>query len=134
MDETLRHILDKARIIACVGLSPDPDRTSHRIAAYMAAQGYRVIPVNPVIAGETVLSEIAVASVSDIAAPVDIVNVFRRSEHLSPLWSEVQALAPATWWTQLGVVDNAVAENAREAGWTVVQDRCLRVEHARLTG
>lgn len=98
----------------------------------MAAHGYRVIPVNPVIAGQTVVGEVAVPDLSALPTAVDVVNVFRRSDQLAEVWADAAQLPPCTWWTQLDIIDDAVAAAARGAGWRVVQDRCLKIEHARL--
>lgn len=139
----LRAILDRCRVIAVVGLSPNPDRPSHEVASYLQQQGFRVIPVNPVVAaqGSRVLGETCYPSLSEAAAAlaregarIDLVDCFRRSEDIPPIVDEAVAIGADTVWMQLGVVNEAAAARARSAGLAVVQNLCLLVEHARLLG
>jgi predicted CoA-binding protein len=122
----------EARTIAVVGLSSDRGRESHRIAAYLKAHGYRVVPVNPNEA--EVLGEKAYARLAEVPFEVDIIDVFRRREFLYGHVEE--AIEKGAWgaWGQLGVADNAAAALAREAGLAYVQNRCIMVEHDRRRG
>ncbi|MCX7289276.1 MAG: CoA-binding protein [Rhodobacterales bacterium] len=130
-DSDLRTILTSVKTIALVGWSPKPDRPSHRVAAFLAARGYRVIPVNPGQAGQQALGETVVASLAE-AGPVDMVDIFRRSEEAGVVIDEAIATGARVVWTQLGVVDEAAAARARTAGLQVVMDRCPAIEIPRL--
>jgi predicted CoA-binding protein len=116
-----------ARTVAVVGLSPDPDRDSHRVAAYLQRHGYRVVPVNPNV--DTVLDETAYPDLASVPFDIDLVDVFRRPEHLAAIVDEAIDKGARGIWTQLGVVDHAAAERARAAGLVVGEDRCIMVEH-----
>jgi predicted CoA-binding protein len=131
-DERRRQLLEEAKTIAVVGLSNKPERTSHMVAAAMQYAGYRIIPVNPTIAGETVLGEKAVASLSEIDEPVDIVNVFRRSEDVPPVAEEAVKLKPKALWLQQGIVNEEAAALAKQHGIEVIMDLCIKVDHALL--
>ncbi|NNU81136.1 CoA-binding protein [Halovulum dunhuangense] len=137
-DAELRQILTGTRTVAAVGVSANPVRPSHYVARYLSLRGYRVIPVNPGLAGQTLFGEVAVARLSDIApgTRVDMVDIFRRSEEAGAVVDEAMAALPdlKTVWMQIGVVDEAAAERARAAGLTVVMDRCPKIEHQRLFG
>lgn len=116
-----------------IGASPEAWRPSHGIMRYLQRAGYRVIPVNPNHAGETLHGEPVVTSLSE-AGPVDLVNVFRRSDALGPVVDDaIKTRAPAIW-TQLGIRNEAATDRARAAGLAVVADRCISVEHSRLLG
>jgi uncharacterized protein len=130
--EELRRLLEGARTIAVVGLSDKPDRDSNRIARYLQEQGYRVIPVNPMLS--EVLGEKAYPSLSEIPAEVriDIVDVFRRSEEVPPIVDEAIRRGVGALWLQLGVVHEAAAALARAAGLPVAQDLCIMVTHRSL--
>ena len=130
-DSEIRDILTSTRTIALVGWSPKPDRPSHRVAAFLKARGYRVIPVNPGQAGQTVLGETVVASLAE-AGPVDMVDIFRRSEEAGGVVDQAIAAGAKVVWMQLGVVDEAAAARARAAGLKVVMDRCPAIEIPRL--
>lgn len=131
-DGTLKELLRNCRSIAVVGLSAQPDRPSHRVAAYLQAQGYQVIPVNPQL--DTVLGERCYPDLAAIGQPVDLVDVFRKPQDCLPVAQAAVALGAKALWLQLGVVDEAAARTAQAGGLTVVMDRCLMVEHARLLG
>jgi predicted CoA-binding protein len=132
-DDLIRDILTTTRTIALVGWSPKPDRPSNSVARYLAARGYRVIPVNPGFAGQEVLGEIVQARLSDIEGPVDMVDIFRRSEEVGPVVDEALGLVGVkTIWMQLGVVNEAAAEAARAKGLAVVMNRCPAIEIPRL--
>lgn len=133
-DDELRGVLTSNRVIALVGWSPNADRPSHRVAAYLVAKGYRVIPVNPGQAGKVVLGETVRASLSDISEEVDMVEIFRRSEEVGPVVDEALRALPGlkTIWMQLGVEDAVAAAKARLAGVAVVMNRCPAIEIPRL--
>lgn len=134
-DATLRRILTETRTIALVGWSPKPDRASHRVAAFLASRGYRVIPVNPGQAGQSALGGTVRGSLAEVAAqdgPVDMVDVFRRSEEAGAVVDEAIAIGARVVWLQLGVTDDAAMARARAAGLDAVQDRCPAIEIPRL--
>ncbi len=133
-DATIRRVLTETRTIALVGWSPKPDRPSHRVAAFLKAQGYRVIPVNPGQAGQIALGETVRASLAEIGETVDMVDIFRRSEEAGAVVDEALAVLPGlkAVWMQLGVVDAAAAARAEAAGVTAVMDRCPAIEIPRL--
>lgn len=129
-DDELRGILTSTKVIALVGWSPNADRPSHRVAAYLVAKGYRVIPVNPGQAGKVVLGETVRANLSDIPEEVDMVEIFRRSGEVGPVVDEALRALPGlkTIWMQLGVEDTVAAAKARLAGVAVVMNRCPAIE------
>ena len=119
--------------IAVVGLSPKPHRDSFRVAKYMQNHGYRIVPINP--NATEVLGEKAYASLTEAAMHerIDMVNCFRNSEDIPPIAAEAIAIGAKSLWLQIGVVHDVAAQQAQAAGLTVVQDKCLMVEHARLS-
>jgi len=129
---TLRRILASARTIAVVGLSAQWHRPSHFAAKYMQAKGYRIIPVNP--SHETILGERCVARLEDITVPVDIVDVFRRTEDVEPIADSAIGIGAKCLWQQIGVKNLQADAKARAAGLDSVMDRCVKIEHARLFG
>ncbi len=132
-DAKIRSILTEVKTIAMVGWSPKPDRPSHRVAAYLAAQGYRVIPVNPGAAGQIALGETVRASLAEIEGPVDMVDIFRRSEDVPPVVEEALKLPGLkAIWMQLGITNAQAAAEAEARGVQVVQDRCPAIEIPRL--
>jgi predicted CoA-binding protein len=130
--ETVRRVLSEARTVAVVGLSEKPERDSNGVARYLQAQGYRVIPVNPLL--EEVLGERAYPSVTDIPSSmtVDLIDVFRRSEEVPSIMTEAIARHVPVVWTQLGVRNELAAEQGRRAGILVVEDECIMVRHEQL--
>ncbi|MEZ5796406.1 MAG: CoA-binding protein [Paracoccaceae bacterium] len=135
-DETIRHILATCRSIAVVGWSPRPDRASHGVAALLASRGYRVIPVNPGHAGKSALGATIRSSLAEVAekdGPVDMVDVFRRSEEAGAVVDEAIAIGARAVWLQLGVTDDAALARARAVGLLAVQDRCPAIELRRLS-
>jgi len=125
-------VLRDAKTIAVVGLSADERRPSHAVGAYLRAQGYRVIPVNP---RETeILGETAYPSLADVPFPVDVVDVFRAPDAVPAIAREAVAIGAGTLWCQLGVISEEGARIAEDGGLTVVMDRCIKVEHERLAG
>ena len=128
--EEIKNVLDNAKTIAVIGLSPNPSRTSHIVSQSMQRAGYRIIPVNP--QANTILGEKSYASLSEIPEKVDIINVFRRSEFLEDIAEEFMKIDCPVFWTQLNVVDEDVFNRLADAGYTVIMDRCIKVEHAIL--
>lgn len=126
-NDEIGKLLAKSKTIAVVGLSDSPLRPSHGVAAYMQGQGYRIIPVNPVIKGA--LGEKAVASLAEIKEKIDIVDVFRRSEFVPAIVDEAIRLKVPAIWMQEDVIHEQAAEKARQAGIFVVMDRCILKEH-----
>jgi uncharacterized protein len=126
----IREILESARTIAVVGLSADPLRISNSVSHYMQEKGYRIIPVNPTIT--EALGEKAYPSLKDVPVPVDIVNVFRRSEDVPPVADAAIAINAKVLWIQEGIVNQAAAQKAESAGLKVIMDRCIMVEHRNL--
>jgi predicted CoA-binding protein len=129
-DETIKVVLATPQTVAVVGCSPNPERDSHRIAKLLKARGHRVIPVNP--GHRAILGETCYASLRDIPEQVDMVDIFRRSEHVSPIVDEAIEVGARIVWMQLGVVDERAAAKAQSAGLTVVMDRCPAIEYRRL--
>jgi uncharacterized protein len=130
LSEVIERILKNARTIAVVGLSLDPQRPSHGVARYLQRAGYRVIPVNPNV--EEVLGERAYPRLRDVPDPIDVVDVFRRSEFVGPILDEAIAMKLPAVWLQDGVIDEAAAQRARAAGLDVVMDDCIMRRHASL--
>ena len=128
--QALRALLKDAKTIAVVGISPRPERPSHRIAARLLEWGYRVIPVRPAIS--EVLGLKAYASLSDVPERIDLVDVFRNPEDAGPIVDECIALKLPAVWLQEGVVNEPAAARAQAAGMTVVMDRCISVEYRKL--
>lgn len=135
-NDDIRQILNETKVVAVVGFSAKPDRPSHEVAAYLQRRGYRVIPVNPGLAGQSALGETVyadLASISDEIA-VDMVDIFRTPNAVPAIVDEVLAARPEvrTVWMQLGVVHEAAAAKARAAGKRVVMNRCPKIEIPRL--
>lgn len=126
----LRNLLENAKVIAVVGHSDKPHRTSYRIAEYLRRAGYTVYPVNPTV--EQIDGQPAYASLADVPEAIDIVDVFRRSEHLDGIVQEAIEVGARSVWAQLGVQDTDAAQRAEQAGMPIVMDRCIKVDHNRL--
>jgi hypothetical protein len=129
-DNAMRDVLINAKVIAVVGHSDKPERTSYRIAQFLRGVGYKVYPVNPVVS--EIDGQPCYCSLKDVPEPVDIVNVFRRSEYLSAIVDEAIAVNAKTVWAQLGVSDELSAQKALDAGLNIVMDACIKVEYRRL--
>lgn len=125
--EAIKKILAEHRTIAVVGLSSNPGRASYGVASYMQRQGYRIIPVNP--NEREVMGEKAYASLAEIPGPIDLVDIFRRSEEAGEHVDEAIRLGAKGVWLQEGVIDQAAAQRALDAGLLVVMDRCILKEH-----
>ncbi|RXZ77058.1 CoA-binding protein [Paenibacillaceae bacterium] len=128
--EAIKEILEKSNTIAVVGLSDKPDRTSYMVSEAMQSKGYRIIPVNP--NADTILGEKSYASLKEIPFPVDLVNVFRRSEHCPPVAAEAAEIGAPVLWLQLGIVSEESAQIAEAAGMEIIMDRCIKVEDSIL--
>ncbi|CAM3789454.1 CoA-binding protein [Mesobacillus thioparans] len=126
--EEIGKILKKSKRIAVVGLSDNPQRTSYMVSKAMQDAGYEIIPVNPAV--EEVLGVKAVKSLKEIEGHVDIVNVFRRSEHLMGVAEEFAEIDADIYWAQLGLENEEAYRFLKEKGYTVIMDRCIKVEHA----
>jgi predicted CoA-binding protein len=131
-DETVRRLLERVRRIAVVGLSPKPHRASHGVARYLLERGYEIVPVYP--REDQILGQRVYRRVQDVPGTVDLVDVFRRSEELPEAIDDVLAARAGALWLQIGCIDETGARRARDAGLTVVMDRCLMVDHARRLG
>ncbi|MCQ4161858.1 CoA-binding protein [Roseomonas sp. GC11] len=130
-DEQVRQVLLGTRRIAVVGASANPARASHGVTAFLLGRGFDVVPVNPGLAGQK-LQGVPVAASLEAAGPLDMVDIFRRSEEAGSVVDEAIRLGARTVWMQLGVIDEAAAARARAAGLTAVMDRCPIIEWARL--
>ena len=136
---SIAQILGDSKTIAIVGLSNKPDRASHEVAAYLQEHGYRIVPVNPSYAGETILGEKVHATLQDAAdalaasgLPIDIVDCFRKSEDIPPIARDAIAVRAGCLWMQLDIENQAAADLARAAGLDVVMNHCIKIEHRSL--
>ena len=130
--EDIAELLSNARNIAMVGASDRPDRPSHGVMKFLQSHGYRVFPVNPQITGEHVHGEYVWRELSQIGEPIDIVDIFRRSEEVGPIVDQAIEVGAKAVWMQLGVIDEEAAARAEAAGLKVVMDHCPKIEFARL--
>lgn len=137
-DDQLRRILTTTKVVAVVGVSANPVRPSYYVARYLSLKGFRVVPVNPGHAGETLFGERVVARLADIppGIPVDMVDIFRRSDQVGPVVDEALAHLPSlrTIWMQIGVENPEAAARAEARGLAVVMNRCPKIEYQRLFG
>lgn len=135
-DSHLRDILNRTRRIAVVGVSMNPVRPSHYVARYLSLKTFEVVPVNPGHSGEMLFGQQVLASLSQIEGDVDMVDIFRRSEHVPPILDEALDAFPGlqTLWMQIGVEHPEAAAKARARGVDVVMDRCPKIEYQRLFG
>ncbi|WP_276715179.1 CoA-binding protein [Pseudooceanicola nitratireducens] len=135
-DAHLKEVLQRTRVIAVVGVSMNPVRPSYYVARYLGLKGFTVIPVNPGHAGEKLFGQTIRASLSESKEPVDMVDIFRRSDHVPPIVDEALATFPdlRTIWMQIGVVNPEAAATARARGVDVIMNRCPKIEYQRLFG
>lgn len=131
-DDFLREILTTARTIAVVGASREFKRPSHAITRFLISHGYTVIPVNPHLNRENLFGQPSYDSLAQVPGPIDIVDIFRRSEVVGPIVDEAISVKAKVVWMQLGIRDDAAAARAEAAGLKVVMNRCIRIEHRRL--
>ncbi|PVA12108.1 CoA-binding protein [Pelagivirga sediminicola] len=133
-DSKIKEILTRTRRIALVGASANPSRPSHRVMNFLLKAGYEVVPVNPGLAGQTLLGQPVVAKLGDIAGDIDMIDIFRQSDHVPEIVDEALARFPqlGTIWMQIGVVHEEAAETARARGVDVVMNRCPAIEYPRL--
>ena len=135
-DASLKHILQQTKVIAIVGVSMNPVRPSYFVARYLKLKGFKVLPVNPMHKGETLFGEAVSETLSDIDRPVDMVDIFRRSEAVPDIVDEALEALPnlKTIWMQIGISHEAAAQKAQARGITVIQNRCPKIEYQRLFG
>lgn len=129
-NEEIKNILENAKTIAVVGLSANPERTSYQISAAMQKAGYKIIPVNPTV--DEVLGEKAYPNLTDVKEKIDIINVFRRPEHLPAIAVEAAKTDCRVFWAQQGIVNEEAADYLKEHDITVIMDLCIKVVHAVL--
>lgn len=125
----IKEILQTMKTIAVVGLSENSTRASHQVAKIMQSHGYRIIPVNP--SAEEILGEKCYPSLLEVEEPIDIVNVFRRSETIVPIAKEAVEIQAKVLWLQLGIVNEEAADIAQIGGLEVIMDRCIKVDHSK---
>ncbi|SPJ22782.1 CoA-binding protein [Palleronia abyssalis] len=135
-DADFRRILSTVKTVACVGVSANPVRPSHYVARYLSLKGFRVHCVNPGIAGQSLFGRQVVGSLTDLPEDVELLDLFRRSEHVPPIVEEALEVMPAlkVVWMQIGVESPEAAEKARARGVEVVMNRCPKIEYQRLFG
>jgi predicted CoA-binding protein len=135
-DDLLRRLLREVKSFACVGVSPNPVRPSHYVARYLKLKGYRVIPVNPGQAGQTLFGETVRADLSEVTEGADVIDIFRRSEAVPEIVEAALAMPkrPRVIWMQIGVIHPEAAARAEAEGLTVIQNRCPKIEYQRLFG
>jgi predicted CoA-binding protein len=126
------EILESYRVIAVVGLSPNPERTSHHVCSYLKEQGYRIIPVNPTTT--EALGEVCYPDLISVPEGVEVVQVFRRSEDVPPVVDQAIKIGAKAIWMQEGIANDEAALKARQAGLLVVMDRCMLKEHRHMKG
>ena len=131
-DADIARLLEETSTIALVGASDRPDRAAFEVMGMLLAHGYHVIPVNPQLAGQVIHGQAVMATLADVAEPIDMVDVFRRSEFVSGVVDDAIAVGAKAVWTQLDVIDHAAAARAEAAGLEILMDRCPKIEIRRL--
>lgn len=131
-DAEISDILQTVKTIALVGASDNPAQPSHGVMAYLLARGYQVYPVNPALAGKTILGQTVYGTLAEIPAKIDMVDVFRRAEAVYDLTQEAIAIDAGVLWLQLGIINEQAAVLAKNVGMKVVMDRCPKIEIPRL--
>jgi predicted CoA-binding protein len=133
-DDLIKEVMGSVNSIAVVGISANEVRPSFFVSKYMQGKGYRIIPVNPGLAGRVLLGEKVYADLKSIPEPVDMVDIFRNSEAASAVTDEAIAIGAKVVWMQLGVINEAAAKRAEDAGLIVIMDRCPKMEYSRFSG
>ena len=133
-DDLIKQVLGFVKTVAIVGVSDKESRASHFVMKYMQGKGYRMIPVNPQLAGQMLLGEKVYPDLKSIPEKVDMVDIFRNSEAAGALSDEAIAIGAKVVWMQLGVINEAAAARAEKAGLTVIMDRCPKMEYSRFSG
>ena len=128
----IANLLANTKTIALVGASIKPERPSHMVMHYLLSQGYHVIPVNPAMAGQHILDQSCFASLSDIKEPIDMVDIFRASEHCLSIVEEAVAIKARSIWMQIDICHQQARAYAEQAGLIVVENKCTKIEHQRL--
>lgn len=131
-DESIRQVLNGAHVVALVGASPKADRPSYGVMRVLQQKGHKVYPVNPVAAGQTIHGETVLKDLSEVPEPIDMVDIFRRSDQAGETVDAAIRAGAKSVWLQLGVIDEAAAGRAEKAGLTVIMDRCPAIEYRRL--
>ena len=133
-DKFINDVLKDSKLVAMVGASASWNRPSFFAMKYMQQKGFRVIPVNPGVAGKTILGEVAVASLDEVEEPIDMVDIFRNSKAADQITDDAIKVGAKIVWMQLGVRNDEAAKRAEDAGLRVVMNRCPKIEYARLNG
>lgn len=133
-DELIKRALGSVHTVAIIGISANQVRPSYFVAKYMQRKGYRIIPVNPGLAGQTLLGEKVYADLKSIPDPVDMVDIFRNSEAAGAITDDAIAIGAKVVWMQLGVINEAAVARAEAAGLVVIMDRCPKMEYSRFSG
>jgi predicted CoA-binding protein len=133
-DELIKRVLGSVKTVAIVGVSANVAKASFMVMRYMQGKGYRCIPVNPGLAGQVLLGEKVFGDLESIPVPVDMVDIFRNSEAAGGVTDEAIAIGAKVVWMQLGVINEAAAKRAQDAGLTVIMDRCPKMEYSRFSG
>jgi predicted CoA-binding protein len=128
--EKIKAILEKYKTVAIVGLSPKPERDSHKVGKYLKDHGYRIVPVNP--GQKEILGEKCYPNLKAVPFPIDIVDIFRRPEAIPPVVDDAIEVGAEVVWMQLGIVHNQAADMARRAGLEVVMNKCIKIEHMNM--
>jgi predicted CoA-binding protein len=129
LDEEAVELLRRAKTIAVVGCSTNPEKPSHRVPLYLQQQGYRIVPVNPAAKGQQLLGETVYGSLNEVPIPIDVVDIFRPPKDVPPIVEEAIAVGAKAIWMQEGIVNNGAAERAKAAGLQVVMDKCMMKVH-----
>ena len=133
-DELMKRVLGSVKTVAVVGVSASEAKPSHFVMKYMQGKGYRCIPVNPGLAGQTLLGEKVYPDLKSIPEAVDMVDIFRNSEAAGAVTDDAIAIGAKVVWMQLGVINDAAAKRAEDAGLIVIMDRCPKMEYSRFSG
>jgi predicted CoA-binding protein len=128
--QEIRAILEKYKTVAVVGLSPKPERDSHKVAKYLKENRYRIVPVNP--GQKEILGEKCYPNLKAIPFPIDVVDIFRRPEAIPPVVDDALEIGAKVVWMQLGIAHNQAADKARNAGLQVVMSKCIKIEHMNM--